>query len=306
MTKFTQCLAVLFLLTFAFQSQAQNKTTTTIQYKTTVDAANDVNGNQQDVISTKLATDKKPKFKKWQKEYSLDKIEYRKDATVMHFRFDSDYYTYVSLYSPNGHYPWTLKAKNGKTFELKGVHNIKHNGKLVAKEIEGAQVNIPSERKHTVITCEVHFERLPMNVKQVDLIEGLGSEQRTNHFHVLDIKLKTPRIVEEVVEETPVEEVVEITGEAASNEATENTLIITREEFNWTVYPNPTSDLVQVERLTDGEATIEVMNLSGQSIYRMTTQDRISTIDMTEYAAGTYIISLTTGEKTTAQKVIVK
>ncbi|MCH2043886.1 MAG: T9SS type A sorting domain-containing protein [Saprospiraceae bacterium] len=299
MTKFTQFIAILFVATLAFQTQAQNIAKVAEQEEVIF-----VNEDKS-LVSTKLTTDKKPKFKKWQKEYSLDKIEYHEDATIIHFRFDSDYYTHVSLYSASGHYPWTLKAKSGETFELKGVYNIKHNGTLVAKEIEGAQVDIPSNRKHTVITCEVHFDRLPMNLREVDMIEGLGTEQRSNHFHVLDIKLKTPKIIEEVeVEEVEVEE---ITSEAVSNESNENTLLITtREEFNWTVYPNPTSDLIQVERQTASDATIEVMNLSGQSIYSMTTQDRISTIDMSEYAAGAYIISLTTSDKTTAQKVIVK
>ena len=44
---------------------------------------------------------------------------------------------------------------------------------------------------YTVFSCEVHFERLPNDVKTADFIEGRGHEFDQNHFNCFNVKLKT-------------------------------------------------------------------------------------------------------------------
>lgn len=146
-------------------------------------------------ISSEEYTDHKPVYRKWQDSYILDKIEYTKNSTVFYFRFVCRSGQGISaiFYPPGGEFPWYLKAKEvGKSYGLKAIKNIRRNGELLAANLHAKKEYLSLDGfGYTVFSCEVHFERMPNNVKVVDLIEGKGQEFNQNHFNCFEVKLKT-------------------------------------------------------------------------------------------------------------------
>lgn len=255
-----------------------------------------------------LMVDKKPSFKLWQEAYRLDKVEYRTDATVFHFRYVGGSYSYIMLYAPDGTHPWFLRDKaTGKEFAMKGVYNVRHNGKLVDNHIETGVLNLHSDGSGKMVaTCEVHFAPLPSNVKAVDLIEGKGTETFYNHFHVLDIKMKavkTPVVVDPVVE--PIEPVVEVVENTpAVNKATQLAEI---PGVECTVFPNPATEIVNVKLSDVTEKTrMQLLSANGQVLWTGTTQDNVSSINVSEFAAGTYYLHVTMGKQTAVKAIVIE
>ncbi len=149
------------------------------------------------LVAQKTHTDHLPSYRKWQDDYTLDKIEYTKSGTIFYFRFvcKSGKYTNAIFYPPGGEHPWYLKGRNvRKNFRLKAIKNVRRNGKLMKSTVRSVY-SIPAleGKGYTVFSCEVHFERLPNDLTQVDLIEGKGQEYNKNHFNCFNIKLKTSK-----------------------------------------------------------------------------------------------------------------
>lgn len=149
-----------------------------------------------ELFAQKTYTDFKPSYRKWQDSYILDKIEYTKSRTVFYFRFvcKSGEYTNAIFYPPGGEHPWYLKGRNvKKNFELKEIRNVKRNGKLMKSRVRNTPYSLEtlSGTGYTVFSCEVHFDRLPNDVTNADLIEGKGQEYNKNHFNCFNVKLKT-------------------------------------------------------------------------------------------------------------------
>lgn len=140
-------------------------------------------------------TDHKPSYRKWQDSYILDKIEYTKNSTVFYFRFVCRSGQGISaiFYPPGGEYPWYLKdRKTRNSYNLKAIKNIRRNSVLMSRTLR-RKAEYPSLDGfgYTVFSCEVHFDRLPNTVKEVDLIEGKGMEFNQNHFNCFEVQLKT-------------------------------------------------------------------------------------------------------------------
>lgn len=141
-------------------------------------------------------TDHKPEYRKWKDSYILDKIEYRPDATVFHFRFICDNLNSggAIFYPPGGKYAWYLKGVDvRRDFPLVAVKNIRRDGILIKKEVKDGVFNSPPANLtgYTIFSCEVHFGPLDNEVKMADLIEGYGQEYNRLHFNCFRIKLKT-------------------------------------------------------------------------------------------------------------------
>lgn len=154
------------------------------------------------LFAQKEYTDHKPVYRKWQDNYILDKIEYTKDETVFYFRFVCRSGQGISaiFYPIDGEYPWYLKANNligdeltTRSYNLKKVKNIRRNSELLTQELTTTMDYRSSLDSfgYTVFSCEIHFDRLPNEIKSVDLIEGEGYEFSQNHFNCFDVKLKT-------------------------------------------------------------------------------------------------------------------
>ncbi len=146
-------------------------------------------------VSSEEYTDHRPVYRKWQDGYILDKIEYTKKATVFYFRFVCQNGQGISaiFYPPGTDHPWYLRAKDvAKSYDLKAIKNIRRNGELLTSNLSSVKEYRSLDGfGYTVFSCEIHFERMPNDVKVVDLIEGRGRELFQNHFNCFDVKLKT-------------------------------------------------------------------------------------------------------------------
>lgn len=75
-------------------------------------------------------TDFKPTYKQWQRNYIIDKIEYRKDSLVVFFRYYAvSQYTSVELHAPapQGAYPYCLENTENENEFYEMVDMKKHS-----------------------------------------------------------------------------------------------------------------------------------------------------------------------------------
>ena len=150
--------------------------------------------NNSSSVSDKPFVDYKPVYKKWQNNYILDKIEYTKDRTIFHFRYVSHHKVgSATFYGPGEQLAWFLKndAKPSEVFQMIEIKNIAINSVVQRPILNTKQAIALDTRSGNVVTCEVHFNRIPNHVKVADFIEGIGAELKTNHFNCLDVQMKT-------------------------------------------------------------------------------------------------------------------
>ena len=75
---------------------------------------------------------------------------------------------------------------------------------------------------------------------------------------------------------------------------------------NFEIYPNPTTSNLDIRPLTDSykRFNIELFNIYGQKLYSLLNADSIATIDISGLPNGTYILTLTCGDKRQRTKII--
>lgn len=281
--------------------------------------------------------DANPIYTPFNENCILDKVEYKADKTIFHFRYKSGY-TSVWFYSPEGDHPWFLRDEiNGTEYKLIGVYNVRRNNRAMYKQVTGNYVLMNADEKKDVthFECEVHFERMPAHVTEVDLIEGKGMENAYNHFHCFDIKmspLKDETAVEQVVlqeviapvvpellempvlitEEVvaPIEEVIApevvVVEETTTEEGTNNSNAL---EINtateWSVFPTPATNVLNIKQSVTQEAQLAIVTLSGQVVWTGRMTGTAATIDISKLAAGAYFLQHTVNGNMTSQKVLV-
>ena len=271
----------------------------------------------QTIVNTTTATnvgefyhiDNSPKYKKVQDVFAIDRIEYTNENTIVHFRFEcySNQYSGATFYAPGETGSWVLKAGNDAIFPVQAVRNVQINGELKAANVLQAESYWTEwgTGDHTTYTCELYFNRLPNNIKMADLIEGIGYEKATDRFNCLNIKLKTWEVMEPiaVVEPVVAEEVV-AENNATATDKNNNSALSNLAEISWTAYPNPAKDIVNIELSVAEAAVIEVFNLHGQQLQQIQTQDRITTLNVSEYPSGTYMVRVTIGDQVTTKQIV--
>ncbi|MDX1903604.1 MAG: hypothetical protein SFU27_05545 [Thermonemataceae bacterium] len=141
-------------------------------------------------------TDYKPIYKKWSPSYIVDKIEYTSTRTIVYFRYISTYdYNSVTYYGKDHEDRWVFENVDNpdETYPHIDVKNIKKNGELLLASLtsSGKDQVTYSAKTGDVLTCEVHFRRLPNKMKKGHFLEGKNQKASRNHFHALNVKLKT-------------------------------------------------------------------------------------------------------------------
>ena len=255
-------------------------------------------------LSEKIKTDKNPKFRQWQEGYNITKIDYHQNEMVITFQNVSKNYISSIFYGPEGQHTWFLKDKNGNIYNMKALNNLQHNGKTAAEGVL-TEFHINSdwndERKKEVATCQIVFDRLPADVKVVDLIEGAGRETWENHFNVFDIKLKTFETKTEKVEtpEPAVEPVI-----AAQNNP-QNGIEAVAVSANYSLFPNPNKGtfFLTNNNKTQNDATVQVLDLTGKLLFtqhNVVLQEKNSqSFQVTNLPAGQYMVRISHSDKTT-------
>ncbi len=84
-----------------------------------------------------------------------------------------------------------------------------------------------------------------------------------------------------------------VLGNVSINNATES---------KYSIYPNPTNGIVTVEGTKD--AQIIVYNMIGEIIYSNDKSNENTTIDLSSFAAGNYIVKIISNDEVTTQKII--
>ncbi|GAB4133347.1 MAG: hypothetical protein OHK0045_05160 [Raineya sp.] len=148
-------------------------------------------------------TDYKPQYKEWNKDYIIDKIEYTDTRMIVHFRYIAriseldiamGVNQQVDIFGKEHEERWCLEnvANPDETFYIIDVKNIRRNGMLKNASIAGNnKLRYEHFKPNEVLTCEIHFKRLPNRVKMAHLLEGKYKKYDSNHFHAFNIKLKT-------------------------------------------------------------------------------------------------------------------
>ena len=144
-----------------------------------------------------LYTDYKPQYRAWKSNYILDKITYTKTETIFYFRYASPegllgITNTITLYGNQNLYAWVLE--NVKTAQMSYRHsyisNVRVNGILQKDYIPNSGEYVYKTTKPVIITCEVHFPRLPVNVTEVHFLEGPSQRSNPNHFHCFNVRIK--------------------------------------------------------------------------------------------------------------------
>jgi len=137
-----------------------------------------------------------PKYRKFNSNYQIDKIEYREKRTVIYFRFVVEEDNNVAFYSgshPNAWYLRTPPRMRGieVQFKLMEITDIRINNEVkvdILKDIPEIEYEM---KRGDVVTCKMHFARIPHYIRMLDLIEGADGDIDNERFNCFDILIKT-------------------------------------------------------------------------------------------------------------------
>lgn len=148
-----------------------------------------------DFYANGAVVDDQPVYEEWQPNYFLDRIVYTKTEMIFFVRFILDLETSggATFYTENPNDTWFLQSlASGKKYHLKSITNIKKNGILTKEKVVKSDIVWHEElatTPKTIVTCQIHFEKLPEDAKRVNLIEGEGREKDVRRFNFFKIMI---------------------------------------------------------------------------------------------------------------------
>jgi hypothetical protein len=76
--------------------------------------------------------------------------------------------------------------------------------------------------------------------------------------------------------------------------------------LNFKVYPNPVSDVLNIETSSNGPVQVQIFNAMGELVYakNSTSLSRMN-VDMSALSPGLYMVNLTEGKQTVSEKILV-
>lgn len=264
-------------------------------------------------LSDMVAAVKKPAYKSHNKDYTVDRIEYRENEMVITFTFHDDTYPSGTFYGPQGEHAWFLRDKAGNKYPSIAVNNLRMNGTTIAEGIltdvvtgEMVEVDYSEDAKKNNFTCDIVFPRLPQGVKLVDLIEGEGRESYSYHFNAFNIKIKQFRtqaepVVEPAVEEPATEPVVaENREEKRDARPGADEVAVSK---NYTLFPNPNTGAFFLTNAgaNQDKATVQVLDLSGKVVFTQQTpllQNATQGFKVDNLVAGQYLVRIQHADNT--------
>lgn len=149
-----------------------------------------------DCISNEKYFDYLPKYRSYNNHYQIDKIEYRKDRTIIYFRFIIEK-SGNHVFHGNAHpQSWFLRTPLRmrdlrEKYSLLSINNINVNGSRILNTLTTIpEVSFPLN-KGDVVTCELNFEKLPYYIRMLDLIEGEGGNYDQGKHNCFDLMIKS-------------------------------------------------------------------------------------------------------------------
>lgn len=101
---------------------------------------------------------------------------------------------------------------------------------------------------------------------------------------------------------------VEVTnGTCTERSACINVNTLSTEQFaigDIKIYPNPVTSLLRIDNTTDGEITIDIIDISGKLYKTLKSESTMTTVDFTTTSAGVYFIKVTSKSKSSTYKVV--
>lgn len=83
---------------------------------------------------------------------------------------------------------WLYDKNSSASYPMKGIYNLRSNGKLVSAHVVGDMTASPSRTgSYTHFSFDVHFDSPPAELQQAHLIEGQGKLYDERHFNFYDI-----------------------------------------------------------------------------------------------------------------------
>lgn len=82
-------------------------------------------------------------------------------------------------------------------------------------------------------------------------------------------------------------------------------LIFTNNDYEYIIYPNPTSDYINIEnKRYTGNVIISIFNMHGELLHEQVMVNSSAQIDVSNYSAGAYLLRFKNGRKTSYCRII--
>lgn len=141
-------------------------------------------------------TDSNPNYRPWQPEYTIDKIVYTADVTILHCSWTCDNATIDRIVLPTPQQPsaWYLEdLDSGERTPMRIVKNIQRNRVLIMETFGDYPLEISTAGRTgtTLFHFEIHFPPMDGSIRHADLIAGQGNRYGLRHFNCFEVALKS-------------------------------------------------------------------------------------------------------------------
>jgi hypothetical protein len=268
-------------------------------------------------FSDYVRTSENPAQVSHDKDYTVEKIRYYENQTIVTFAFQDDVYPSGYFYDAQGKYAWFLRDQDGNIYNSTAVYNVRANGTVVTTKVKDILTlsTLVADRDDIAnrFTCDIAFPRLPASVRTADLIEGIGQENTSGHFNVKQIDIDPLQdyspFADEIIDmsiidfkeielNTPPEEIAK---EAVGCD--ENCKPGQDATTNYSLFPNPNKGVFNLTNngIMQANAQIQLFNLNGQQLFIQKTQLQENTthsFKVDNLPAGQYLLRISHQDKT--------
>lgn len=144
-------------------------------------------------------TDYLPRYRTLSENFRLAQIDYNDRNMVLHLHFVSDKDGHkITFYGGQQNDAWRLTTSNGSRSSeayaitrMGNVQNIRHNKQIKVEQLSPISRKVFTVNKGDLITCEVHFKRLPKTVRIAHLVGGDGNGAGNYQINCRDIQIKS-------------------------------------------------------------------------------------------------------------------
>lgn len=140
-----------------------------------------------------------PRYRTLSENFIVSQIDYSEHSMVLHLHYvsEEDHQKFI-FYGTEYTDAWRLTTNNGSRSaeayaitRVGSVQNIRHNRVFKASQISASGRKTLVANKGDLITCEIHFKRLPRNVRIAHLVGGSGDDKGGYHINCQDIQIKS-------------------------------------------------------------------------------------------------------------------
>jgi outer membrane protein OmpA-like peptidoglycan-associated protein len=154
-----------------------------------------VSSFQNEVQANDNYTDFLPKYRKFKSHYQIDKIEYRDKRTIIFFRQIIQETGTVLFYGGSHSNSWYLRTPPRMKgleiqFKMLEMRDIRINNQQTIETLTHLPEIDQEVKRGDVITCELHFVRIPQYIRMVDMIEGENGDLDEDRLNCFDIMVK--------------------------------------------------------------------------------------------------------------------